>query len=228
MILKTSMITTGDIEFFKHQGTSSSLTSAIGPGGLISASIDQQIHRNSTFSKSKFSRQSNDILVEDNIKEDSSDEGEEMSEEIDDSKSMPVVLSIWSLLNGYHLLGCLTIKNNISSQLNIKNDSSIIAWNSTGDLICVLLFGEILILDILWKYKNNNEICNYFKSSLNQMDLNDDETPNNFACCDLSIKLRRQLEAVSLCICNNSKCLLVGSDRGNIFLFSISFIFFCI
>jgi len=215
------MISLGGIQFFKQRGTSTSLASSPGPGGLILASIDQNIHRNtidSTGSNSLSTINENDSNCNEEI-EGYYTEEEGILEEKEDARTMPVELSIWSISNGYQPLGSVNIKYNTTSIFKVLNDTCVAIWNSSGDKICLIVFGELIMVDLIWKYKNSKDPCSYFKACMkddtDSSGSSDDYNSMLLVECELNTLFRKQLEAVSLCLCTGGRHLLVGTDRGN-------------
>lgn len=138
---------------------------------------------------------------------------EGMSDEEDDRIQMPLSLSIWSTSNGLTPLGSIHLKSNIVSSLRIANDASIIKWHSSGNQVCVIAAGEVVLLNTVWRLPNNEQIT-YTKVALRDNDGENEEDVALFPRCELSIKSRKMLEASSLCLCSSGTCLLVGCDRG--------------
>ena len=191
------MISLSALEFYRSRKAFSTLAAEAGPGGLVVASLEQRLRS---------------VVVPEALYDPHEDEEEAMSEDADDKDQLPVELSICSTSSGVNRLGGITLKSTLKQSLVVERSASVLKWNSTGKVICAIICGEVILIDLSWKHPTKEGNWSYASVALR--DDEDEEDISQFYTCSLRVKSRKAISASSIWLCNNGSHILVGSDRG--------------
>ena len=202
------MITVGEAEFFRHDSTSVFAT-ATGPGGRIVASLA---------SRRAMSESSSDIEAENAVDDLNSGSGGGDSSDhraTESTRSQEIfTLTVWSTSCGMGRLGSIIFKDGISGGSWTTANAIQIVWHLSGDRICIILCGELVILDVVWKHRYSDDV-GYATAALRCDEGENEESVASFVRCELRMKFKIQLDARSLCQGSNGTEILVGCSRGS-------------
>ena len=189
------MISLGEAEFYKNRSTFETLSAEPGPGGLIMACLEQHVRvEQTTMTDPQYfpAAARDSTSIDEDFKE---GEEEIMFGHVDEHTELPVELGIWSTSSGLRPLGNITLVPNMKHALNVDRSANVLKWNPTGKTICVVVSGEVFLVDLSWTSQKGGSLS-YTGVALRDDD--DEEDIAQFSPCLLRIRLRKALAASSV------------------------------